>query len=149
MTTHSASYSQFVHLVNIWWTNLEHMISAIHARGNKPVLIALSRKMPRFMDWFREKFCKETGIDLDLSILDKVELTTELAIPFIWANDETDNLEFIILDDIIIHGTSLRYVAGDLHFLTNRKSHVSCIMRRMNAEGEILLFLMNMRKFRC
>lgn len=129
------AYSRFIHLVNIWWRGLEQMMKDIIARGNKPVLIALSRKMPRFMDWFRENFPKLVGARLDLSILDKAELTTELAIPFIWINGETDNLEFIILDDIIIHGTSLRSVASDLHFLTGKKSHVSCIMRLKDADG--------------
>lgn len=116
-----------------WWFNLENMIEEILYLGKTPVLVALSRKMPRFFEWFKYHFREESKLKFDLSILQNVELTTELALPFIYTSDKWHQKSFIILDDTIIHGTSLRDVSSIIYHLTGEKPRLSCICRSEKA----------------
>lgn len=118
--------------VESWAYRLFSMIEDIEKRGYKPMLIALSRKMPRFLDWVIETRANGVLPANIVKVISDVELTTELAIPFIFQSTDTSKYEFIILDDIIIYGSTLRNVSDDLYLLTNKESHVSCILRRQH-----------------
>ncbi len=118
--------------VELWAYRLFSIIEDIENRGYKPMLIALSRKMPRFLDWVIETRANGVLPSNIVNAISDVELTTELAIPFIFQSTDTSKYEFIILDDIIIYGSTLRNVSDDLYLLTNKESHVSCILRRKN-----------------
>ena len=95
---------KFIQQVKDWWIKLFTHIKETQDQGKKPILIALSRKMPRFIEWF--KSAKEFEDGPDRNILNDLEITTELALPFILCGEDknSDLLEFIIVDDIIIHG---------------------------------------------
>lgn len=116
--------------IKTWWDHLMIQIKGIREKNKRPVLIALSRKMPRFMSWLKSP-CADANIDS--SILNDIELTTELALPFMFSHINTEKIEFIIVDDIIIHGASLKSVANDLKSLTGLKPHISCICLHQKA----------------
>lgn len=120
--------------IRSWWSSLVSQINDAKEKGKRPILIALSRKMPRFISWFRQIY-NDPELEEGPRLLDEVELTTELAIPFIFDYSEVDNnnIEFLIIDDIIIHGTTLKSVANDLKFLTGYKPSVYCISRHKRA----------------
>lgn len=125
----------FNQLVTDWWNSLEKKLTDAATQGKEVVLIALSRKMPRFLCWFKNHFHLFSQNPDSKNILDNVELTTELAIPFIFTERSLEKIEFIILDDIIIHGTSLTSVADELFFLSQRKPRMSCIVRLDKAKS--------------
>ncbi|MDE7100286.1 MAG: hypothetical protein K2O05_00345, partial [Anaeroplasmataceae bacterium] len=118
---------EFIQQVKDWWIKLFTHIKETQDQGKKPILIALSRKMPRFIEWF--KSAKEFEDGPDRNILNDLEITTELALPFILCGEDknSDLLEFIIVDDIIIHGSTLRNISNCLYYVTKRIPYVSCI----------------------
>lgn len=95
--------------------------------GRLPVLIALSRKMPRFIEWFQQIYSPNANDNFNTEILEKTEITTEIAIPFICLNEDTNDYDFIILDDLIIHGKTLSVTSELLFELTGRIPRMSCI----------------------
>ncbi len=105
-----------------WWKALIDRIKIIKENGNVPVLIALSRKMPRLVDWFVHTFLPEHPDLPPKDLFEECELTTELSIPFrvAFSYKYKSNVKenYILLDDIIIHGTTLRSVAYDLFLLS-------------------------------
>lgn len=119
---------EFDQLVNEWLERLSIHIGDIVNQKRTPILIALSRKMPRFIDWVKTSGRYEKAI-----CLNEFEITTELALPFILCGKNSDSLEFIIVDDIIIHGSTLRNVSNCLYYITKRKPRVSCIVLHENA----------------
>lgn len=116
-----------------WWLDLCNIIGEIVSSGKEPILVTLSRKMPRFVQWILDTRIGGLLAPADISAVKNVEITTELALPFIFFETETDNKKFIILDDIIIHGSTLKNVANDLLLLTGEKPHISCIFRLESA----------------
>lgn len=115
-----------------WLTNLSNTLDGIHKRGNRPIMLALSRKMPRFIEWIKVKY-KTYAAKQSWDLILNTELSTELAIPFYFINQKVTQAEFILLDDFVIHGTSLSNIADLLELLTGQKSHVSCIFRHRKA----------------
>lgn len=114
--------------VDMWRQRLRHIVRRCLSAERRPVLVALSRKMPRFVNWFRENYLD--SFDEDRKLLDSLELTTELAVPFICLNEsahEVDNIDFIIVDDVIARGKTLARVADLLYKLTDRKPFVVCM----------------------
>ena len=122
----------FVNGVRKWWMDLNTLVSEIKARGNRPILVALSRKMPRLMHWISSN--SDCLNDVNPQLLETNELITELAIPFLYFQLESNNIEFVILDDVIIHGTTLRTVYENLKALFHVNILISCIFRHERAE---------------
>lgn len=125
-----------VAIVN-WWNTLKKRITLIKDSQNVPVLIALSRKMPRLFKLLTEQYLPEFHPEIPIkAILEGCELTTELAIPFLATRKDFYKKSFILLDDIIIHGTTLKNVASDLELLASSTEgttpfvcYLSCIFK--------------------
>lgn len=105
--------SLFEEKVNDWWAFLNLMLSDIKDKGKTPVIIAISRKMPRFIEWFKNNRASQE----DLEILNDIEITSEIALPFIFTYDDIENKRFILVDDVMIHGTSVIQTAAELSVL--------------------------------
>lgn len=102
-----------------WWTTINERIRLLKQDGKRPVLIALSRKMPRLIEWFLYNFLPKHPELPSKELFTECELTTELSIPFRATIYKVDAEEsYILLDDIIIHGTTLRNVASDLYLIS-------------------------------
>lgn len=89
--------------IRAWWEELYLNLSVILDDHHTPVIVALSRKMPRFIEWFKRNYAHLEGVDL----LDSIEITSELAIPFIFNYDSFEDRRFILADDVLIHGDSI------------------------------------------
>lgn len=124
------TYTDFLRNVKKWADNLCKMIEDIKSRGMEPILIALSRKMPRFIDWVIETKADSILSDYTVKTIEKTELTTELALPFLlFQSSSKAEREFIIVDDIIIHGTTIKSVVKDIFLLAGDRYHLSCLFR--------------------
>lgn len=138
----SVNHSKFLLHIKDWAENLCMLIKQIKHKGNIPMLIALSRKMPRFIDWVIETKADAILSDDVIDTIKNTELTTELALPFIFFQSQTQkSLEFIIIDDFIIHGVTIRNVARDIFAITGQTCHLSCIFR---LEGTDLIPLISL-----
>lgn len=116
-----------------WWVNLVDRINNIKESGRTPVLVALSRKMPRLLEWIRYAFLPKHP---DLPVWDEIsdcELTTELALPFrVAACRDFDRVTYVVIDDILIHGETLREITTCLNHMAELDEqrlvcYVSCI----------------------
>lgn len=104
-----------------WWTKLVRRIGSIKESGRTPVLVALSRKMPRLLEWIRKSYIPSLPDDRKLpdpELVYSCEITTELSIPFRASEENIFAKEsYILVDDIIIHGSSLHSIATELELL--------------------------------
>ncbi len=107
--------------ISNWWLTLANRIQTARESGLTPVLIALSRKMPRLIEWLTQTFLEQHPELPPKEILDACELTTELSIPFRVSRSHDMSKEcYILIDDIIIHGTTIKSIASDLEILSGR-----------------------------
>lgn len=111
-----------------WWSHLKFILKDVAEMDYKPIIIAISRKMPRFLEWFRSEAYKIDTFFADANILDDIEITTELAIPFLYVKEDMDDYEFIILDDSLIHGSTMKRVSEMLYSLSGKTSRLSSIL---------------------
>lgn len=104
-----------------WLKALVSTVNTLIEDGKSVKLIALSRKMPRLINWMQQSF-SEDDIKSLTEIIDnpKVELTTEHGIPFIFANYNLDYDKIIVLDDIVVYGETLLSVANEIRYLTGK-----------------------------
>lgn len=101
-----------------WWNTLLNRVIQIRNSGYVPVLVALSRKMPRLIEWVIQSYIPKHPELRPADVLNDCEITTELSIPFRYATKDSNIKEcYILLDDIIIHGTTLRNVARNIELL--------------------------------
>lgn len=116
------------HIIN-WRESLSNQIQSIINRKNIPIIVAISRKMPKLL-----KRLVEIKKDNYIPLLQRVEVITELALPFLfYKNLNINDYEFIIIDDIIVQGSTLKAVSNDIYVSTGKKPHVSCILLHENA----------------
>lgn len=93
--------------------------------GKKVYLIALSRKMPRVINWALNYLPVNKREDFRKTV-DNCIYTTELAIPIVFKEPLPDNAYILILDDIIIKGDTLRNAVNDIFYITGINPDVWC-----------------------
>lgn len=113
--------------VKEWWMKLCTRIGSIKKDEKRVVIVALSRKMPRFFKWVKDVFLKEQGEGLcSFDIVEECEMITEHAIPFVVNARKTDS-EYIIVDDTIIYGETMRSAADLIYATTKQEPYISSI----------------------
>ncbi len=81
-------------------------VEAIRNRNNYPLLLAVSRRVPHVIFWYKYTQASEK----EREALDKLEIITEIALPFLQYHDQKENLEILIIDDIVFSGKTLNYI---------------------------------------
>ncbi len=121
-----------------WIIGLNKIISDITCKGREPIVIAISRKMPRLFDWLKYQddesllsSIKHSGGTIE-DFVNKLNLTTEYALPFLFKEKQEDKYDVIVVDDIIIHGHTLRQVSSDICALTGKYPVASAIFKCEN-----------------
>lgn len=122
-----------------WIKALKDALSDIDRRNRKAIVIAISRKMPRMFEWLKVQDDKRLTDILTPefesveSFVDSLNLTTEYALPFLFSkcSDEVE-YDVVVVDDIIIHGSTLRQVSSDICALTGKKPIASTIFKCEN-----------------
>lgn len=117
----SDSFEAFDKEVRAWWESLSSLITKKKNEKKSLIIVALSRKMPRFIEWFKNNY----SFLPDIKLLDEVEITSELAIPYLFAFDDIDDKYFILVDDILIYGDSIIKSATDINVLLNGTDNLS------------------------
>lgn len=127
---------EILRAIQDWIVRLIAIIQDVEKKGNKPVLVALSRKMPRLMEWMlnniNSEFTNHNIPTIDGEDIDRIKqtlLTTELAIPFLCLEEQDKNktYEFIIIDDVIRFGSTLQSVYQTVQTLNGNPVHICCV----------------------
>lgn len=84
--------------------------------GKTPVILAISRRMPHVLFWFRHTYASEE----QKKILSETEIITEIALPFIDFQNDPD-IELFIIDDIVESGETMSYVLNLAESFARRK----------------------------
>ena len=69
--------------IDNWTAMIETKIDEILAHGEKPVIITVPRKMPRFLHWIMHSYLQDERRNVFLNKMRHCILTTQYAIPFI------------------------------------------------------------------
>lgn len=125
---------QFDHRIADWLDKLASRIAETRAHlGETPVLIAISRKMPRLLNWILNEW-HPGEYDSQKDSIKSVELTTEIALPFIALDTDISRKKFIVIDDVLVHGTTLRSI---IKFLKAVKANYELSIIFTSKEAEI------------
>ncbi len=74
--------------------------------GTHPILLAISRRMPHILYWYIRCFATSE----EKEILDKTEIITEIALPFINFRNLLKKIRIIVVDDIVYSGNTINYI---------------------------------------
>jgi hypothetical protein len=112
---------RFNFVIEKWERSLISHISSAVDIENKVVIIALSRKMPRLLEWIENN---NTSFKEEFSRLKKsCVYTTEHSIPLVF--NEGDSAKVFILDDLIRTGQTVQSVVDEVFSLT---THIPTVL---------------------
>lgn len=126
--SYEAKYQQ---LLKDFGSNLQRFFMGVLSKNKIPVIITMSRKMARIMDWLRL-----TGT---ISFPRNAIVISEYAVYFCLGKlmiQHKGQIEVLITDDIVNTGTSISRIAACIAAHTKRKSFVLPIIKRMGC-GQI------------
>ena len=126
--------SFIVNHISSWFAKLYSFVSSAHERKKEVYTIAISRKMPKMFDWLKKQSEISFGQILShgesiADFFDKCNITTEHALPFLFNNRNKDDYEIIVVDDIIITGSTLRHVSCDIYAISGKMPYASAIFK--------------------
>ena len=118
--------------------NLCEVIEEKIAAKLKVYLIALSRKMPRIINWYLRHYedlnpeTQEHTAEIKerlRAIIDKDAIyASEIAIPLLFNKaEDLDRCCILVLDDIVLSGDSISSACDDVYYLTDIKPEIWCI----------------------
>ncbi|MDE5888375.1 MAG: hypothetical protein K2H46_12430 [Muribaculaceae bacterium] len=123
---------QFYAYVEKWCEELAVLIEKLRSEEKEVYLIALSRKMPRFLHWVS---CTESVKAVKLKSILKdhnIHLITELAIPLVCSNltkEERNKIEGIVVDDAVIYGATVNRAGKDWLAFSGKRPYYSAIFQ--------------------
>lgn len=113
--------------IQAWLESLVGFLKTNITASRQVVVIALSRKMPRFIEYLIENHPSDLISQLRDLLSDSLcTYTTEHAIPFVF-KEKSENAKVLILDDIIVRGTTLLNVCEEIYQLTEIEPEYLCI----------------------
>lgn len=113
--------------INRWLETLQSYLETALAAGKSVTIVAVSRKMPRFLEWILDNYLPAADKEKFQSLLEKCDLTTERALPFLYRSDKfpkvfnswngqpnypEEDRAIVVIDDSSLTGNTL----SDLHF---------------------------------
>lgn len=107
-----------------WINRLEKFILEAREDNKIPVIVALARKMQRFLKWCHTSdrcLLKEKILKLHIYDESQTVLITEHAIPIVIPECKPETHSIVILDDLIIYGNSIEIVAENIYYYTGIK----------------------------
>lgn len=133
MDNSTANTKIFNEAIEKWWNELTDKVKSLKASGNEVCLIALSRKMPRVFNWMKEEYLSSRNRAAEFEIIDSCEFVTEHAIPLLY-RDKTLQYETIVCDDIVVSGSTLFPVVGEVYYASGKSPILSAIFRAKSFE---------------
>lgn len=132
-----------IELINKWIKEFQEFINKKENSETHFIFVAISRKMPRFIDWLhknRSLFAdaiKEGSPKNLFDILEGSVITTEISLPFI-SKSITDKDEIIVIDDTIVLGNTMRRVSSDVYTYLGKKPVITAIMSNADFQKDLM-----------
>lgn len=124
-------------IIERWADRLVEQIEQFQAFNKIVCLVALSRKMPRFLEWLFKEVPFESALKLKRLIdSGEVDLITEYAIPFVRFKDEDSSAPDragIIVDDALIYGSTANRVGMEWIAASGEYPTISTPFRSLEA----------------
>lgn len=98
------SIEKFRDLYKVWKETFEKLMRKLQEEGMAPVFVAMSRKMPRLIEWMRRE---NPGSELDNCCF-----VSEHVLPYILADIKVESQCIVIIDDAIYYGSTIRHIIG-------------------------------------
>lgn len=127
----SEHYTYVALWVDAFMHEIENLIDS--ADGKRICVVAISRKMPRLLNWIERRFLEGERKEKYLQLRDKFELTSEIAIPFLSCQFAENNGaigEWLIIDDTIARGFTITTVAQDIQTYFGVKPRVMAVVSK-------------------
>ena len=126
----------FYQMVEDWSISLAQLIADLRSRNKTVYLVALSRKMPRFLTWVSSSSSLK-AVELRQRLMDSaVHIVTELAIPLLFVDiDEMSRAQFagIIVDDAVIEGSTLANGGREWLTFAGSRPYYSAVFENVDA----------------
>lgn len=124
--------AQFYAYVEKWSEDLAMLIAKLRSEEKDVYLIALSRKMPRFLHWVTcTSLIKADKLREELRH-SNVHLITELAIPLVCAvtyKTNEEKFEGIVIDDAVIYGATVNKAGKDWLAFSGKRPYYSAVFQ--------------------
>lgn len=116
----------YIEYIRSWYAGFRKTVESFLNSDSHVYAIAISRKMPRFLDWI-QKHNDSLGLNGFEELLSRIELTTEHALPFLFNNP--GDFEVIVIDDSIVTGNTMRNVVAEvIAYSHGKQPYVSVIV---------------------
>lgn len=111
-----------------WCEAFREFLEPMLATDREIYLIAVSRKMPRFLKWIQSEFLPGDLRNEFNDLIARCHLTTEIALPFIFLEHrDPAEYEVVVIDDSILLGNTMRRVVDDVVRHAGKKPYVSVV----------------------
>ncbi|MCM1370271.1 MAG: hypothetical protein NC204_07880 [Candidatus Amulumruptor caecigallinarius] len=97
-------------MIRDWGLSLRTCIESCEESGIRPIVIALSRRMPKVIKWIiahQNEIWPEGDFDLR-ELLEHCIYTTEIALPFLYKRLQSSHAKVLIINDTIVSGNSIK-----------------------------------------
>lgn len=128
---------KFHEYIKRWYADFRTALETILSGGRKVYVVAISRKMPRFVKWMlaHNDILQLTGLE---SLLDSTIFTTEHALPFLFDEEmDMDSFEVMVIDDSIVTGYTMSRIVKEAALYSGKHPIISAIVTVKDAFTEI------------
>ena len=131
--------TKFYGYIHKWYEGFKSIVQGMLESGKKVYIIAISRKMPRFIDWLISKsgILQLEGLE---ELLSSSKFTTEHALPFLFSrHEDISRFEIVVIDDSIVTGNTMRRIVNDvMKYSCGKRPYVSAIVTESNAMLDLI-----------
>jgi len=88
----------------IWEESFENLLQKIQCEGKVPILVAMSRKMPRLIESMKMDFLGNN--------FDNYHFVSEHVLPYVLSDIDPKRQCIVIVDDAIYYGSTINHISG-------------------------------------
>lgn len=116
-------------LFDTWKENLCDLLHMLQSEGKEPILVAMSRKMPRLIEWMKRN--NSNGE------FDNCRFVSEHVLPFVLGGLDVDRQCVVIVDDAIYYGSTIKHIIGYIRTIQSDAKVYICPVAISEVVGEI------------
>lgn len=123
------SMDNYKALFDTWKENLCDLLHMLQSKGKEPILVAMSRKMPRLIEWMKRN--NSNGE------FDNCRFVSEHVLPFVLGGLDVDRQCIVIVDDAIYYGSTIKHIIGYIRTIQSEAKVYICPVAISEVVGEI------------
>lgn len=112
------STAKHENLLKTWRENFRNLMRSLQLEGLNPMLVAMSRKMPRLIELIRREFSD--------SELDNYHFVSEHVLPYVLRGFDVNRQCVVIVDDAIYYGSTIKHIIGYIQAICHNAKVFVC-----------------------